>query len=256
MMDGPGLFDSHLHLDPADDVAPLLERARQAGVGRFLVVGGSLDESRFCVDSAQAETGVWATAGVHPHAAAQFDGRLEPFRELVQRPEVVAVGEIGLDYYYDNSPREAQRRVFSAFLGLAVEAEMPVVVHCREAYADCHAVLRECTGGLVGIELHSFTGGVEWAERFLELGACFSFNGIATFAKAHNVREILRITPPDRVLAETDSPYLAPVPVRGRRNEPAFVKHVVERIAAVRNWTFDEAARITTENAVRFFRLP
>ncbi len=255
MTDGPVLFDSHLHFEPGDDVAATLARARRAGVCRFLAVGGALDESRFCADLARTETGVWAAAGVHPHAAAQFDGDLDPFRELTGRSEVIAVGEIGLDYYYDNSPRAVQRRVFGAFLELAVATGMPVVVHCREAYADCHALVAEYAGALPGIELHSFTGDLERAERFLELGAYFSFNGIATFPKARNVRQVLAITPPDRLLAETDSPYLAPVPVRGRRNEPAFVRHVVERIAAERGWPFEEAARITTENALRLFRL-
>jgi len=130
-----------------------------------------------------------------------------------------------------------------------------VIVHCREAYADCHAVLAEHAGTLVGIELHSFTGTVEWAERFLELGAFLSFNGIVTFRKADNVRDVLRFAPPDRILAETDSPYLAPVPVRGKCNEPAFVRHVVEAIARVRDWSFEEAAHRTTENANRFFQV-
>ena len=249
------LFDSHLHLGPDDDTVGILSRARDAGVGRFLVAGGSLAESRFCVDLACKEIGVWGGVGVHPHEATEFLGDLLPFQELARMPRTAAIGEVGLDYHYDNSPRAVQRRVFSTFLQLACEERMPVIVHCREACADCYAVLAEFAHALVGIELHSFTGTVEWANRFLELGAFFSFNGIVTFRKADNVREALRSVPPDRIMAETDSPYLAPVPVRGKRNEPAFVRHVVNAIARLREWSFEEAAHRTTENAKRFFAI-
>jgi len=254
MQTTPVLFDAHLHLDD-DSPHELFERARAAGVGLFVVVGTDLAGSRRAAAVARKEGGVFATVGVHPHEAGHFDGDLGPFRDLLSEPDVVAVGEVGLDYHYDFSPRPVQRRVFRAFLELAVEMGLPVVVHCREAYDDCLALLRDSLPEGHPVLLHSFTAAPEQAERFLAAGVRFSFNGIATFRKADEVRATLAWIPSDRLLVETDSPYLAPHPHRGKRNEPALLPFVVETVARVRKWTIEEAARRTTINACSFYRV-
>ncbi len=250
-MPPPELFDSHFHLYPEDDAESLVARARENGVAGFLAAAGNLGEARFLAQLAP-RLGLFYAAGVHPHAAAEFDGDIAPFQELILAGGAAAVGEIGLDYHYNHSPPAVQRRVFGRFLALARECDLPVVVHCREAEEDCYAILRDAAVRPGSFVVHSFTGAPVWAERFLDLGAFLSFNGIITFRRADNVREILRLIPEDRMLAETDSPYLAPVPHRGRRNEPALVRFVVQRMAEERNLPFAEIARLTTANAHRF----
>lgn len=248
------LFDTHLHLDEGEDAAGLFAAARERGVTRFLVVGTGISDSRRALGVAGAEPGVVAAVGLHPHDARLFDG-LGPFRECLSRPGAVAVGEIGLDYHYDHSSRSDQRRVFRAFLDLAAELGLPAVIHCREAFEDCLPMLEDWHAPGCRFELHSFTGTPAEAEKALALGAMISFNGIVTFPKANDVRQSLAVVPMDRLLLETDAPYLAPVPHRGRRNVPAYLVDVARGVAAARDLPVEELVRRTTANACRFFGL-
>jgi TatD DNase family protein len=221
-------------------------------VGRFLVAGTDEQDSRRALAVAAAEPGVVAAVGVHPHVARAAGG-LASFRELLAAPKAVAVGEIGLDYYYDHSPRPDQRRVFVAFLGLAAEVGRPAIVHCRDAFDDCLPMLREAAATGVRLLVHSFTGTPAQAEQVLGFGALVSFNGMVTFPKGDNIRAALAVVPVERLVLETDSPYLAPVPYRGRRNQPAYVVEVGKRVAEEKRLPWQDLARVTTDNALRFF---
>lgn len=251
------LFDTHLHLSADADSASFLAAARGAGVSRFLLAGTSLAGSRAMLSLAGAHCpGVFAAAGVHPHEAAAFQpDELPEFAALLADPLVVAVGEIGLDFHYDFSPRECQGRVFAAFLDLAVRLDKPVVIHCREAFDACHRAVLEIHGGRTPLIIHSFTGTPDEAEQWLAVGAYLSYNGMVTFQRADNIRASLAVVPPDRLLLETDSPYLAPVPFRGKPNCSAYLPYVAARIAQERQTSMEEIARLTTANARRAFRL-
>lgn len=251
---GPGtvLVDQHCHLpgDP-DEAARVVAEARAAGVRHIIDVGTDVDTSRAAVERARRLEGVHATAGVHPHEARHG---LDGLAELVATAGVVAVGECGLDYHYDHSPRPVQRTVFAAQIALAHDHGLPLVIHTREAWEDTFAVLD--TEGVPAITVfHCFTGGPGEAEACLARGAHLSFSGIVSFARADEVREAARRCPPDRLLAETDAPYLAPVPHRGRPNRPAWVRHVVEALAAARGEPFEQVAALTAANAVRCYGL-
>ena len=248
-----GLFDTHCHIDGTHDNATIVQHARAAGVDRILTVGSDLASSEGALQVAVGHANVWATAGLHPHEAEAFGGDIVPYRELTRDPLVVAVGEIGLDYYYEHSQRDKQISVFRKFLDLSMETGLPAVIHCREAYEDCLQVLRDQLSPGHPFEIHSYTGSLEHAEQFLDMGGFFSFNGMVTFRKARNIREILRIVPTDRILLETDSPYLAPVPHRGSTNEPAYLVHVAAKVAEVKQCSVAEVAQTTTANANRLF---
>jgi TatD DNase family protein len=252
------LVDAHCHLgDEAfeADRQAVLERARAAGVAHVVVIGESLAGSERAAALARAGNGVRlsATAGVHPHHASAWSVEVQArLRELLAAPEVVAVGETGLDYHYEHSPRDAQRRAFAAQLDLAVELGKPVVVHAREADADVAAMLRGWSGGDGAVVLHSFSSGVEVWEAGMAIGAYFSFSGMITFK---NWTPVVPLTayPPNRLLVETDAPFLAPTPHRGKRNEPAYVREVAARAAALRDEPLETLAGQTTENARRCF---
>jgi len=245
-------FDTHLHLDPEDDPRAIFAEARQAGVGHFLIAGTDEQDSGRALAVAEAEPDVVVAAGVHPHVA-KAAGDLGLFRGLLVSAKAVAVGEIGLDYHYDHSPRPDQRRIFAAFLGLAAEFRRPAIVHCREAYDDCLPMLRDAAAAGVHVLVHSFTGSPAQAEAVLGLGGMLSFNGMVTFPKAANIREALAVVPVGRLVLETDSPYLAPVPHRGQRNRPAYVVEVGQRVAQEKGLGEDVLAAVTTANALRFF---
>jgi TatD DNase family protein len=248
------LFDTHFHLDPEDDAKLICEQARAVGVTRLLVLGGSAESSRRALLAAQSEDGLYAGAGVHPHDAADFTD-LAPFREMYNDPKVVAVGEIGLDYFYEHSPRERQREVFRLLLGVAGEVGLPAAIHCRDAYEDCRAILDDTLVPGQRFEIHSFTGTPAEAEEMLARGAFLSYNGMATFRRAENIRETLQVVPLDRLLLETDAPWLAPVPHRGKRNFPAYLPDIALRVAEVKNVTPEELAQVTTRNACEFFQV-
>jgi TatD DNase family protein len=251
-------LDSHAHLaDPAfdDDREAVIARARQTGAAGVVCIGESLAAAARARDIAGAHPDfIRYTAGVHPHDAAGFDSRRDPvaIAELLVGG-AVAVGECGLDYHYDHSPRDQQRRAFAAQLALAGDARKPVIVHTREAEPDTGAMIEEAGGaGIVGV-LHCFTGSVVLAETALAAGWYISFSGIITFKKWTD-EALLRLVPDDRVLVESDSPYLAPVPHRGHRNEPAWVSFTVARLAMARGVDAATLGEQTLANAKRFFR--
>jgi TatD DNase family protein len=250
------LVDAHCHLgDRAfeSDRDTVLDRARAAGVAHVVVIGESLAGSERAVALARAVKGLSATAGVHPHDASSWSAdALARLRALLEQPEVVAVGETGLDYHYEHSPRDAQRRAFEAHLELATELDKPVVVHAREADEDMAAMLRGWGGEKAGVVLHSFSSGADVWEAGMAIGAYFSFSGMITF-KNWTLTGRLTACPADRLLVETDAPFLAPVPHRGTRNEPAYVREVAARAAALRGESLDALAQRTTENARRCF---
>jgi TatD DNase family protein len=252
------LVDSHAHLDDgrfAADLGAVLDRAREAGVQRIVTVGTGLASCEAALALAQRNPGfVCASVGIHPHDAAGADeAALARLAELARSPGVVAIGETGLDYHYDRSPRDVQRAVFESQIRVALRLNLPVVVHCREAYEDCLAVLKGHAGdGLRGV-LHCFAGDRTTAEALIGMGFFISFAGPLTFPNAGNLREVARLAPMEQLLIETDCPYLAPQPVRGRRNEPAFVRHVAEALAALRAMPAEEVAARTAANAARLF---
>ena len=251
---GPGGLrwtDDHCHLDEEADLAGVLADARAAGVERMITVGTDLARSRAAADAAAAHDGLWATAGVHPHDAS--DG-LDGLEDLLARPEVVAVGECGLDFHYDHSPRDVQRRAFADQIALALAHDLPLVIHTREAWPDTFDVLA-AEGVPDGTVLHCFTGGPDEARRCLDLGCHLSFSGIVTFPSAEDVRQAAALCPLDRVLVETDAPYLAPVPHRGRRNRPALVPVVGQAVAAARGVPVAAVAEASWANAERVYRL-
>jgi TatD DNase family protein len=253
------LVDSHCHLDDekfAADLDAVIERAQAAGVDRMLAIGtgGGPPDLEVAIRLAEAHSCFYATVGVHPHDAAKATAEtFDQLRALVRHPKVIGIGEIGLDYHYDFSPREVQREVFRAQLRLAAETARPIVIHTREAWEDTLRILDEDRPA--ALIMHCFTGGPDEARQCLDRGFYLSFGGVLTFPKAENVRESARITPADRLLVETDAPYLAPVPHRGKRNEPAFVVDTVRRLAEVRGQSADEIAAMTTRNFERLFRL-
>ena len=254
-------IDSHAHLDDdgfAEDLDEVLARARKAGVTRIVSVGGggASTERAIALARSHAEF-VFATAGVSPHDATSVD---EPARErlktLVKDSRVVAVGETGLDYHYDHSPRDVQRSVFEFHIELALEVGLPLVVHCRDAFDDCLRVLgRHAGSGLCGVA-HCFTGTEAHAWKFLDLGFLISFAGVLTFKKAKALRAVAARVPFERMLIETDCPYLAPQGRRGSRNEPAFLPLVAETLARICEKTTEEIGVLTSRNAERFYGLP
>lgn len=254
------LIDTHTHLDDTrydGDRDETIERARKAGVGAFLTIGCDLATSRSAVTLADRHADVYASVGVHPHEVKHIgDGWYDELRRLARHEKVVAYGEIGLDYHYNHSSPQEQRQRFREQLQLARELRLPVIIHTREAQQDTIAILKEEMVSEVGGVFHCFSGDAWLAKDALDLGFYLSFSGILTFQNATMLREIARQTPLDRVLIETDCPYLTPVPHRGKRNEPAFVSHVARQLAEIYpDLSLEKIEEATTENARRLFRL-
>ncbi len=249
------LIDSHCHLDEKQfdaDREAVIDRALAAGVEQMLVIGtgDGPPDYEAGIRLADKYDCIVASAGVHPHSASQADEKTSlRLSELLKHPKVVALGEIGLDYHYDFSPRDVQQRVFIEQMHVAREARKPIVIHTREAWPDTLKLLEEhwAPAKLPGI-MHCFSGGPEEAQRCLDLGFYISFAGVVTFPKAVNVQEAAKMVPADRLLIETDAPYLAPAPNRGKRNEPAFVAHTAAKIAALRGQTIEDIAVLSSAN--------
>lgn len=249
-------FDSHCHLtDPAfaPDREDVIARAVAAGVTGMVTICSEPQDLDAILELTRAHAGIWATAGIHPHEARHGSPEaLQRVREAVTgEPRIRAVGECGLDFHYDHSPRDTQRAVFRAQLDLAAELGRPVVVHSREADADTAHMIREYKGRVTGV-LHCFTGGSELLEVGLDAGWYVSFSGMVTFPR-FDARELLRTVPGDRLLIETDSPYLAPIPHRGKRNEPSFVVRVAEAVAQLRGEPLEAVAAACAANARAFY---
>ncbi|HEV7593417.1 MAG TPA: TatD family hydrolase [Gemmatimonadaceae bacterium] len=252
-------IDSHAHLADAafaGDRDAVISRARDAGAEAIVCIGESVDAAAMAAEYAAKNAGfVFATAGVHPHDAATFDVERDiPSLRAFLEAGAVAVGECGLDYHYENSPREAQRAAFSAQIALARETKRPVIVHTRDAEDDTRVAIDEARGaGVVGV-LHCYTGTRSLAEFAIAAGWYISFSGIVTFRKWTD-DDLIRMVPRDRLLVESDSPYLAPVPYRGKRNEPAWVSHTLRKVATVRGDDPQELGRVTAANTQRLFGL-
>ncbi len=254
------LFDSHCHLESENfqnDLPQVMQRMAQAGVRRCVLAGSDLETSRHIVALARKHEGMYGAVGVHPHEARTWTDETEAELErMLVQPRVVAVGEIGLDYFYDLSPREKQREVLIRQLDLARRMNVPAVFHVRDAHGDMLEVLRQRRGKLPAGVMHCYSGSVESAREYLDLGFYLSFAGPVTFKKANKLQEAAHFCPADRLLVETDSPYLAPVPMRGKRNEPAFVYYVAEMVAQLRGVSTEELADTAARNACRLFGIP
>ncbi len=254
--------DSHAHLDGPEfekDLDAVRERAAAVGITDFICVGASegLKSNPRTLALVSDKPGFFASVGLHPHDAHLVtDETLTQIRTWALHPKVVAIGETGLDYHYDRSLREVQRAAFRAFLGMAKDLKLPCIVHTREAEEDTIQILRDEGAQEIGGVIHCFTGTSTLAQAALELGFYISFSGVLTFRNAAPLRAIAKELPKDRVLVETDCPYLAPVPMRGQRNEPSFVEHTVATLAELWSMSVDEVKATTGENARRFFSLP
>ncbi len=256
------IIDSHVNLHAPqfdEDREAVIARAREAGVQIMVEISDRLGTFEATHGLAMAHDDIWATVGVHPHEARHYeDLSADRLVELAGRPRVVGIGECGLDFHYDLSPRDVQARVFRTHIEAARRTGLPLVVHTREADEVMGEILtEEQARGPFRFLMHCYTSGPELAERAAELGAWFSVSGIATFKAAAEVREIIAAMPADRIIVETDCPYLAPVPHRGRRNEPAYVTHVLDKLAEIRGWSRDEAEARTTDAFFALFdRIP
>jgi len=256
------LIDSHAHIDfPqfAEDREAMLQRARDAGVNTLLAIGTGPGPEKLDAALPFAEQYEWifTSIGIHPHEAKEVaQHHLDELARLAQHRKVIAWGEIGLDYFYDHSPRETQATVFRSQMELAHAAKLPIIIHCRDAWDHCLAQIEQHwkPTGLGGI-LHCFTGTLDHAKRGLDMGFLISFAGNSTYSKTQHLRDIAKEIPLDRILIETDSPYLAPQPYRGKRNEPAYVVEVAKTLAAVRNLPAEEFAAATAANFRRLFRI-
>ena len=257
------LIDSHAHLDMTRggeaEARAALTRAREAGLVGIVAIAGATRVGEYAdtLRLAEREPDVWVAAGIHPHTGSQATPTaLDALRFALDHPRVMALGETGLDYHYNHSPPAEQRRAFAAQIRLAHDAGLPLVIHTREADDDTLAIMRDEGAGELGGVIHCFSGGPDLAAGALDQGFHLSFSGIVTFPAATEVQQVAAAAPADRVLAETDSPFLSPVPHRGKRNEPARVLHVVEKIAELRGLDPEEAGQLTVANTCRCVGVP
>lgn len=252
-------FDSHAHLDDLKydpDREEMLMRARQNGVSCIVNVGYDMPSSRRSVALAEKYEFIYAAVGIHPHDAAEAtEDAFNEIRNLAALPKTVAIGEMGLDYYRDLSPRDIQQQVFRQQIQLAIELQKPVIIHDRDAHGDVMRILKEENAAQAGGVLHCFSGSMEMARECLQMGFYLSIAGPVTFNNAKKLTEIAAEIPLDRLLIETDAPYLTPEPHRGKRNESAYVVHVGKRIAELRNIPVEELAAATTANAKELFKI-
>ena len=257
------LFDTHAHLhDPwiGDDLPDVIDRATEAGVGRIVTIGCSLEDSRNALNVAEQYEHVWATLGVHPHDAKDWTTEIESeFRTMAQHKKVVAIGEIGFDLYRNLSPHDDQYRAFEAQLALADDLNLPVVIHSRDAHEECYGVLLEWANRRtrefpVGV-IHCFSGDAELAQRYVELGFLISFAGPVTYPKNNALREAAATLPLEAIVIETDCPYLSPQPHRGKRNEPANIRHTARQVAESRGVELEEIADQLVANGLSLFRI-
>ncbi len=248
-------FDTHTHLDDDrfnEDRAIVIQKMRDAGVSLAVNIGADMESSAKSVKIAREYDFIYAAVGVHPHDVENMTEQdMETLKQLAQDKKVVAIGEIGLDYYYDNSPRELQKKWFRRQIELAKELNLPYVVHDRDAHADCMEIIKE-SGYFRGV-MHCYSGSTEMAQELLKLGFYISFAGPVTFKNGKRAKEAAKAVPMDKLLIETDSPYLTPEPYRGQRNDSSYVPYVAREIAALKGLTEEETARLTLENGKRFF---
>ncbi len=249
------MIDSHCHLADRkfrSDLDQVVDRAKQAGVSQLITISDTLKEGTECLKICDKYQNVFCAVGVHPHASKNWqEGDDERLMKMVSSDKAVAIGEIGLDYYYDNSPRDVQRKVFEAELRIAKDMDVSVVVHCRDAIDDLKKIIDEVS--YERIVIHCCTEKWEDVSDLISRGFMFGFTGIATYAKSEHIREVIKNCPLEQMMIETDSPYLAPEKFRGKRNEPAFVMEVAKLVAEVKGVSLEEVDRVTTKNAEGFF---
>lgn len=254
------LFDSHCHLENGrfeEDLPEVLARMKDAGVNRCILAGSDMETSEQIVVLTKEHAHVYGVVGIHPHDAKTWtDDCADRLAQWVKEERIVGIGEIGLDYYYDHSPRGVQKEVFVKQLLLARELDMPAVFHVRDAHGDVLDLLRANRSQLPAGVVHCYSGSVESAREYLDMGFHISFAGPITFKNANKLLDVAKYVPQDRILVETDSPYLAPVPMRGRRNEPTFVQYVAQTVAELRGISAEEMAQAAFENTCRLFRIP
>jgi len=245
-------IDNHCHIPPGEDGDVWVEAAHAAGVKTMVTVGVTRERSAEAIAVAARHENVYATVGVHPHDATEgMDG----IADLLDEPKVVAIGEAGLDYHYDHSPRDVQKEIFAAHIALAHERDLPLVIHTRDAWSDTFEIL-DAEGVPENTVFHCFTGGVDEAKQGLDRGIIISVSGIVTFSNAQDLRDAVQQTPLDQLMVETDSPYLAPVPHRGKKNQPANVVHVGEAVAELHGISTAAVAQATADRARSFYKLP
>jgi TatD DNase family protein len=254
------LFDSHCHLnsDPLyENVEEVIRAARENGVTQILIPGYDMESSQRAVQVAERYPGIYAAVGIHPNDGnTASEDAYAKLREWAKLPYVVAIGEIGLDYHWDTTPKDVQMQVFRRQIQLAKEVQLPIIIHDREAHADVVMVLQEEGAKEIGGIMHCFSGSWEMAQDCMNLNFMISMGGPVTFKNAKRPQEVAKQVPLDRLLVETDSPYLTPEPYRGKPNQPAYVRYVAEKVAALRDMEVHELARITTENSERIFKIP
>lgn len=254
------LFDTHFHLGEEVNFEEYYKLCHEQNVEYLMAVGADFNESKRSQEFAQNFDNVWYTAGAHPHHADECYDSIAMFDEF-EDDKLKAVGEIGLDYFYENSDRRAQRKVFEMFLESGLKKNLPVVIHCRDkdnvddAYSDCYSMVKDFVKDGGRFEVHCYTGTKEWMEKFIELGGYIGITGIVTFPRAINVRELIPHIPNDRLLLETDSPYLAPVPFRGKTNTSAYIIEVARKVASEKVMPLEELVAMTTANSMKFFNI-
>lgn len=252
------LIDTHAHLDDKqfqDDINETVNRATDSGISKIITVSSTPGSIQRTLEITDNFPNIYGAAGLHPHDAKYFDKKIEKdILDAITKEKIVAIGEIGLDFHYNHSPREDQLRALKKQIEIATECSLPIIVHDRGASSELIKIFEDFRGKIRGV-IHCFTGDSEVAKKYLDLGFYISFSGIVTFPKAENIRNAAKIIPPEKILIETDSPYLAPVPMRGKRNEPGFVRFVCEALSKLLNMDFDELSDITTKNAKNLFIL-
>ncbi|MBN2797333.1 MAG: TatD family hydrolase [Clostridia bacterium] len=253
------LFDSHAHLDAnqfKNDLNEVIKRAQDEGVELIMNPGADYESSMNAVKLAETYDFIYAAVGVHPHDASSLDDMmLTLLKKMAKHPKVKAIGEIGLDYHYDYSPRETQRYWFRKQLQLAKALNLPVIIHDREANQDVFNILKEENAFETGVLLHCYSGSAELARQYVNLGAYISIAGPVTYKNARKTVEVVEMIPLEKLLIETDSPYLSPHPMRGKRNESSYVKYVAEKIAEIKSLSYEEVCRVTFENAKKYFKI-
>lgn len=253
------IFDTHTHLNVEqfkDEIPEVIERAKELGVTEMAVVGFDTPTIDKSLELSQTYNDIYSIIGWHPTEAGNYTKEIESrLQHQLEEEKVVALGEIGLDYYWMEDPKEVQDKIFRRQIAIAKEMNLPISIHTRDAIEDTYKILKEEKIHDIGGIMHSFSGDGEWAKRFLDLGMHISFSGVLTFKKAFEVHEAAGIVPLDKLLVETDAPYLAPMPYRGKRNEPGYTRYVVERMAEIRELPVEQVAEITRNNAHRLFRI-
>lgn len=250
-------FDTHAHLDDeqySEDQETVIKRAYEAGVQLMVNVGYNVTSAQNTLELTQKFDFIYGAVGLHPHEAQDLNEKsLQILRQMAQRPRIVAIGEIGLDYYYDHSPRDTQHKVFREMIKLAREVGLPIIIHDRDAHEDTLRIVKEENAGEIGGVFHCYSGSWPLAQEILELGFYLALGGALTFKNARKAVEVVREIPLEKLLIETDCPYLTPVPYRGKRNEPAYVIQVAEAIAAIKGLSVEKVARATLANGKRLF---